>query len=215
MVGDRRSPASEPTRLTEWDALLAEEKTARLHCWNEGEPQKLTKSARVEGLTRWWRALDLVLSRCAGDVGLGQEVPSEAWEPIMVAAKIARECAIGRIPEVITDRMTPGRTRTASEEQDVDWAKAYLLACSKEGFKSANYTARINDSRSNKTIAKKYNVSVETVKKWKRRPLSRPIPVAEDMNEIGLSELIKSQVDDAGARYSIHGTGWNRPNLSR
>ena len=111
--------------------------------------------------------------------------------------------------------MTSGRTRTASEEQDVDWATAYLLACSKEGFKSANHTARINDSRSNKTIAQKYNVSVETVKKWKRRPISRPIPVAKGMNEIGLSELIISKVDDAGARYSIHGTAWKRPNLTR
>ena len=98
MIDDRHSRASEPTRLTEWETLLAEEKTARLLCWNEGEPQKLTRSARVKGLTRWWRALDLVLSRCSGDVALGKEVPREAWEPIMVAAKIARECAIGRIP---------------------------------------------------------------------------------------------------------------------
>lgn len=215
MVGNLNSPVAEPMRLNEWDALLAEEKTARLLCWNGAEPQNLRKTARVEGLARWWRALDLVLSKCATDVGLGRGVPTEAWEPILASAKVARECAVGRIPEVITDMMAPGRKQTASEQQDVDWATAYLMACSKGGFRTANFTARIVDPQSNITIAGTFHVSVETVKKWKRRPLSRPIIIGEGMDESEVVKLIRSKAEAAGERYSIFGTAWSRPNTGR
>jgi hypothetical protein len=177
---------------TEWRRLLNDEEAARRATTGL---EALSPDDRVARLKRYWLASARLARVATQEIARGNSVPRDLANLLAMFANHADAFALGQIPPTITDLVGPGKPQPVRRRQDLDYAVAYLRACSSDGLRIKGGMIKIVDRRSRRTVAESYGVTDEAVKTWKKRQLTALFP--ETLTE----DQLRVRMQNAGRRY--------------
>jgi hypothetical protein len=183
-----------------WHALLRLEvekrAAARAVLSANHSPRELSKV-----LQDWWKAIELALTMYRLALADERTLTPPPLDILANCSNVAGYLAVGQIPKTVADAASEGRRPPGpTEQRDIGFAVAYMLAASRDGIMHFGERIIIADETPIKTVCEAFGVKRSTAQGWKQKVK----PAFLGLGPIN-GKILESRMRQAGGRYQREG----------
>jgi hypothetical protein len=154
-----------------------------------------------KALQNWWKAIEAALTVYRRALANGRALLPPPLAILDVYSNVACYLAIGQIPGIVADVTLEGRRPPRpTEQRDIGYAVAYMLAASKDGIEHHGERVIIVDKKPIRTVCEAFGIKRSTAHGWKQKVL----PAFPGVGPID-GDILESFMRQAGERYQREG----------